>query len=641
MRLTQLSRSRSRRALRAMLALGLVYSLAGTTFSQDRTGTKATAKLNGNATPANAKVPASPASSTRAIKDNEGGPPVVALVNNQQITLSELADQCVLRYGEEILENMINRYLILQACQSKKIEISQKDVDDEIARIAAKFNLSVPMYTKLLMDERNITPEHYASDIVWPMLALRALSRDMIQIAPQDIDRAFQSEFGPKVQVRMIACKDLAKLQQLHSQALANPDSFKTLARDNSEDPASASVEGLLPPIRRFTGDDELEAIAFNLQPGEISKIFNAGEIHLTLQCVRHLPPANPPAAQLSEIQTRIKSELEEQKLRGSAETIYTDLRQNSQIVTVLGKPELQQQYPGVAAIINGQGVMMDVLEKECVKRFGTQTLEGEINRKLVEDALTKAGLQVAQTDIDQEIRNTAEYYGYMNSDGTPDIQRWIADVLSENKKSIELYVRDAVWPTVALKKLVSNRVVVTEEDLQKGFEGSFGPRAEVLAIVLSNQRTAQEVWEMARNRSTEQFFGELANQYSVEPSSRANFGKVPPLRRHGGQPNLEKAAFGLKPGDMSGIVEIGGQYVILRCQGFTEPVVKDFNAVRVELTKEITEKKTRSEMDTFMSKLVAESQVTNLLSPKKSRIGSAETQASMEELRKSEAAKR
>jgi hypothetical protein len=58
-------------------------------------------------------------------------------------------------------------------------------------------------------------------------------------------------------------------------------------------------------------------------------------------------------------------------------------------------------------------------------------------------------------------------------------------------------------------------------------------------------------------------------------------------------------------------------------------------------LTKEITEKKTRSEMDTFMSKLVAESQVTNLLSPKKSRIGSAETQASMEELRKSEAAKR
>jgi parvulin-like peptidyl-prolyl isomerase len=145
----------------------------------------------------------------------------------------------------------------------------------------------------------------------------------------------------------------------------------------------------------------------------------------------------------------------------------------------------------------------------------------------------------------------------------------------------------------------------------------------------------------MARNRATEQFFGELANQYSVEPSSRANFGKVPPLRKHGGQPNLEKAAFNLKPGELSGIIEVNGQYVILRCQGFTEPVVKDYNAVKTELTKELVEKKTRLEMDAFMAKLVTDSQVTNLLNPKKSRVGAAETQASLEELKKAEAAKR
>jgi hypothetical protein len=147
----------------------------------------------------------------------------------------------------------------------------------------------------------------------------------------------------------------------------------------------------------------------------------------------------------------------------------------------------------------------------------------------------------------------------------------------------------------VALKKLVANRVQVTEEDIQKGFEANFGTRAEVLAIVLSNQRTAQEVWEMARNRPTEQFFGELANQYSVEPSSRSNFGKVPPLRRHSGQPTLEKAAFGMKPGETSAIIEVGGQYVILRCQGFTDPVVTDINAVRVELMSEKRDVQTAS----------------------------------------------
>jgi parvulin-like peptidyl-prolyl isomerase len=580
------------------------------------------------------KTQAVPASAPRGATQADVGPAVVATVNGQSISLAELAEQCVARHGEELLENMVIRTLLLQACQAKSIEITKKDVDDEIAKTASKFGLTVPMFLKLLQDERNIAPEHYATDIVWHMLALRALSKDSIQISPQELDFAFQREFGPKVQVRMIASRDLPKLTQLHQQAIANPDSFKTLARDHSEDPASASVEGLLPPIRKHMGDDEIEKVSFALQPGEISRIFSVGELYLTLQCVRHFPPASPQAAQLVEIQNRIRSELEEEKLRRSAELTYTQLRNNSQVVTVLGKPELQQQYPGVASVINGQALMMSVLEKECVKRFGPQLLDNEINLKLVSQALAAQNLQVTQSDIDAEIRRTAEFYGYVKSDGTPDLDRWIAEVLSDEGKTVDMYVRDVVQPTVALKKLVADRVQVTDEDIQKGFEANFGVRAEALAIVLSNQRTAQEVWEMARNRPTEQFFGELANQYSVEPSSRSNFGKVPPLRRHGGQPNLEKAAFGLQPGEMSAIVEVNGQYVILRCQGFTEPVVQDLNAVRKELQAELREKKTRLEMDTAMSKLLADAQITNFLAPKKSRLGAAERQATLDEFK-------
>jgi len=626
----------TRWTLALVVASGCISVTTEQIFGQDKTGKGATARISANP---------STGSSGRNISDQEAknangaatGPALVAIVNGQQITLQDLANQCVSHHGEEVLENMVNRYLILQACQERKIEISQKDVDDEIARIASKFNLSVAMYLKLLENERNILPEYYASDVVWPMLALRALSKEMLQVSPQDIDRAFQSEFGPKVQVRMIACKDLTKLQPLHQQATTNPELFKTIARDHSEDPASASVEGLLPPIRRGGGDDVVEQVAFGLQPGEVSKIFKVGDIHVALQCVRHLPAANPPAAQLAEIQSRIKAELEEEKLRGSAETIYTELRNRAQIVSVLGQAQLQQQYPGVAAIINGQNVTMAVLEQECVKRFGIKLLEGEINRKLVEDALAKSGQTVTQPEVDQEIQNTALFYGYINADGTPDVQRWIADVLSDKGKTVEMYIRDAVWPTVALKKLCADQIQVTEEDVQRQFEANFGQRAEVLAIVFSNQRTAQEVWEMARNKNTEQFFGELANQYSVEPSSRANFGKVPPLRKHGGQTNLEKAAFSLKPGEMSGIIEVGGQYVVLRCQGFTQPVVQDINAVREDLVKDVHEKKLSKEMDTTMAKLFADAQITNILNPKKSRVGNVETQASLNELKNSQ----
>lgn len=611
--------------LLAVGMLGAILGSAASTAAQDE------ASSTQNRT---GKVPATTASATRNIQRADLGPAVVATVNGQPISLVELAQQCIAKHGEELLENMVNRTLLLQACQARNIEITKKDVDDEIARTAAKFGLSVPAFLKLLQDERNIAPEFYATDIVWHMLSLRALSKESIKVSPQEIDLAFQREFGPKVQVRMIACRDQQKIANLHQQAVANPDLFKTLARDHSEDPASASVEGLLPPIRKNSGDDEIERVSFSLQPGQISKVFSIGELYITLQCVRHFPPANPPAAQLTEFHNKLRADLEEEKLRQSAEQTYTQLRSSAQVVTVLGKPELQQQYPGVAAMINGQALTMEVLEKECVKRFGPPILDNEINLKLVDQALQAANLQVTQADIDMEIRQTAEFYGYVNADGTPDVQRWIAGVLSGDGKTVEAYIRDVVQPTVALKKLVASRVQVTEEDIQKGFEANFGIRAEVLAIVLSNQRTAQEVWEMARNRPTEQFFGELANQYSVEPSSRSNFGKVPPLRKHGGQPNLEKAAFGLKPSEMSAIIEVNGQYVILRCQGFTDPVVQDLNAVRSELLSEIKEKKTRIEMDHAMSNLLADAQITNFLTPKKSRLGAAERQATLDEFK-------
>ncbi len=580
-------------------------------------------------------VAATPASSTRKVSDDPNlAPKIVATVNGMPISLDDLAAQCKVRFGEDVLEDLVNKTLILQACEAQKIFISQKDIDEEISRTAGKFKLSTAMYLKLIQDERNISPEQYASDVIWPMLALRSLSRGQIKVTPQEIDRAYQSEFGPKVQVRGLFCSDLANITKLQKEATSNPESFKTLAKNHSEDPSSASVEGLLPPIRRFSGDEELEKIAFSLQPNQVSQVFTAGAMHVVLQCVRHLEPTNPPSAQMKEIQDRIKVEIEDYKLRDTAETVYKSLRDNADVTIVNGNPQLMAQYPGVAAIVKGQAVPMQRFDEACVKRHGVQILEGEINRKLIEGGLAQARFQVTQADIDAEIMRAADYYGYMNQDGSPNVEEWKKSVLAADNITFEMYVHDAIWPSVALKKLVAGKVQVTDEDLRRGFDSNYGPRAEVLACVLSSQRTAQEVWELARNNTTEKFFGELANQYSVEPSSKSNHGKVPPLRRHGGQPNLEKAAFDLKPGDLSGIIEVNGQFVILKSQGLTTPVVKDFNAVKDELYKDILEKKQRMAMDSHLSKMIADAQITNYLT-KKTRLGAAETKAAMETLEK------
>ena len=164
------------------------------------------------------------------------------------------------------------------------------------------------------------------------------------------------------------------------------------------------------------------------------------------------------------------------------------------------------------------------------------------------------------------------------------------------------------------MKKIVRGKVQVSDEDMQKGFEANYGPRVEALAIVLQDQRMAQKVWEMAKGNQTEQYFGELAHQYSIEPASRAHYGEVPPIQKHGGKKVLEEEAFRLQPGEISGLIPLGKSWIILWCKGRTTPVVQDFDAVRDELYRDIMEKKLRIAMAEEYESLQKNAQIDNFL---------------------------
>ena len=191
-------------------------------------------------------------------------------------------------------------------------------------------------------------------------------------------------------------------------------------------------------------------------------------------------------------------------------------------------------------------------------------------------------------------------------------MKAWADSVTSDGETTWEIYVQDAVWPSVALMKLVEDRISITEDDIKRGFETSYGPRAEVLACVLADQRTAQKIWKMARDQPSEEFLGRLAEQYSVEPVSASNSGKVPPIRRFSGQPTIEREAFKLKAGELSGIIASGNKYIVLKCQGYTKPIVTDIDAVRPELTKALREKKLALEMGKEFDRLKESSEIEN-----------------------------
>jgi parvulin-like peptidyl-prolyl isomerase len=568
-----------------------------------------------------------PAQTTNATTD-ASLPAIVATVDGESITRDELAALCLARHGENVLDNVINKTLILQACEAQNIKITQKDVDDEVARTAEKFRLNTNTYLKLIEDQRGVTPEMYIADVVWPMMALRQLAKDNVVVDPKEIEKEIEAEYGKKIQVRMIAMKDAAKANDVYAKAVAAPGTFEELAKQFSEDPTSASVGGLLPPIRKYNDkNDMVEQIAFSLLPDQVSNVFQVGDLHVMLQCVRHLEPSLIQAGQREAIEAHYREQIADEQIRSIADNMFENLRKQASVQILLNDAQLSPQYPGVAAILNTRPIMTKTLEDECIKRHGPEVLETEINRRVLSKAVAASNISIEQADLNAELEYLADFYGFVKADRTPDVAMWMEEVRSQNKIADDIYMSDAIWPSVALKKLVAGKVQITEEDLKIAFARDYGERAEILAIVCSNQRTAQEVWDLARNNPTDAFFGELASQYSVEPTSRTNFGKVPPVRQMAGQPTLEQAAFGLKVGELSSILQIGGQYVILRGQGRTEPVTRDINAVRSELTKYLTQKKFDQAMNDCATALFEEATIDNFLVPK-AKLGKAAMQS-------------
>ena len=539
---------------------------------------------------------------------------IMAVVNTKPITREALAHECLRRYGKEVAETLVNKHLILQQCRVQGITITKADVDAEIERMATKFGLSVDRWLALLEEERDVSAEKYRNEIIWPTLALRALARDQIQVTAEELKHGLEADFGPKVKVLMIATATQTDAERLREQALAKPDEFGVMAKDHSIDKNSASARGLIPPIRMHMGDERIEQIAFNMKKGDISPVIPVANQFILLKCEGQIPAIVIPQEHRAHAEDTVVERIRDQKMRTAATDLFSNLQEKAQIVNIFNDPELAKQMPGVAVMINNERLTMTHLAEECLTRFGEEVLFGEINRVLLMEELNRRRLEVTQADIDAEIASAAAMYGFTTPDGRPDMEAWLQKVIEDDKVTVELYVRDAVWPSVALKKLVEGDVQITAEDLQKGFEANYGERVEVLAVVMNDLRQAQKVWEMARTNNSQEYFAQLASQYSIEPSSRANGGYVPPLRLHGGQPNLEKEAFKLQAGELSGIIAVADSYVILRCLGRTKPVVTSLDEVRDELTRDLRERNMRMAMSAEFTRISEAAQIDNYL---------------------------
>ena len=539
----------------------------------------------------------------------------LAVVNGQDITRQQIADECMRRFGEATLKSIINKQLVATELAKANLQITEADIDAEIAERAKPHGWSGEKYTKTICSGRNLTLDEFRNSFIWNELALRNLASQNIKVSPKELNKRMDFEFGQRVQIRQIVFDSMQQAQKIQAQAAANPANFERLAKEFSVDQVSRPVGGLIAhAVRRNAGFPELENLVFGLKEGEVSRVLPVADKFVIFRCEQIFPAEQITAEQMPAIHERLIDQISNEKLNDEAAKLFKRLEKETKIVNVFNDSTLRRQMPGVAALVNGKKVLINQVAEQCITRFGKGMLDTEINRTILLQALKKAGRAVEENDLNSEISRAAKANGFLKKDQSVDSAAWLRFATQGKPEREMFYIEDEVWPTVALKKIVSGAVEVTPADLKKSFEANFGPRVEVLWIEANDHRKALKIWNMASANATRQYFGELAHQYSVDPASMSNYGVVPPIQRHGGRPDLEKEAFSLEPGEISKVIQQGESWITMFCIGRTDPVVTDLDAVKQDLSEDILEKKMRIAMGRAFSRLRDNAQIDNFL---------------------------
>jgi foldase protein PrsA len=259
----------------------------------------------------------------------------LARVNGELIAYDTVAAECMQRYGGEVLESFINRTIIHQACARQGIEIREDEVREEIVKIAKKFDIDPQNWLRVIQTERHMSPLQYEQDVIWPMLALKRLAGQDVQVNEEELQKIFVRDYGERVKARMILCDKLHRSQEAWNMVKNDPQNFGKIAREKSIDPTSKSLDGQIQPIRRFAGNDNLEREAFKLKDGEISGIIDVSTPEAPRYVIVLCEGRTVPIVKTLDdpgIRKEVVNQLTEEKTQVAVAKVFEKLKKDAQV---------------------------------------------------------------------------------------------------------------------------------------------------------------------------------------------------------------------------------------------------------------------------------------------------------------------
>jgi parvulin-like peptidyl-prolyl isomerase len=185
-----------------------------------------------------------------------------------------------------IMDQLILQKLTLQEARKRNLLATDKEVNEQLARIRQQFPSEKTFGDALAKENLNLTT---LRELIRFRLTQRRVAEAVtanVKVADEDVRAAFDKDRASydkpaQIKVSHILFRVTDRNQEPVAQAkarialakLADGDKFEDVARKYSEDPGSAERGGDLGYVSRGTLVKEFEEVAWTLKPGQVSGV--------------------------------------------------------------------------------------------------------------------------------------------------------------------------------------------------------------------------------------------------------------------------------------------------------------------------------------------------------------------------------
>ncbi|TBL69040.1 peptidylprolyl isomerase [Paenibacillus thalictri] len=218
--------------------------------------------------------------------ENRNNPPsssseqqhIVAVVGNKQITAGQLQSNLNARYGNDILNQMLDQEVVRLEAEQLEIKVSRSEIDNELKRMQQGYDGEAEFY-KAMKDQLGMTKEQLREDVYYRLLLEKIAIKD-VPVRDEWVDeyiRLHPEEFKKpaELKIQQIIVGNQEQANKVLDDLKKGAD-FAGLAKDRSLDDATRNSGGDLGWVEEndpFVPAPVLKA-AKGLKKGEVSKPF-------------------------------------------------------------------------------------------------------------------------------------------------------------------------------------------------------------------------------------------------------------------------------------------------------------------------------------------------------------------------------